>query len=199
MNAAGIFLGPIQACVQLALVCQLPVFHTQQKPHKSPCNTRSCFLRLFACSWCLLGELVNGCHTLFGEDQLQELEDSNRGETLTWRWPCGWSEKLNTWVAMHVRMTHKLDKTRTNAHVDVAGSGVRTVQCLPRNHGCYHWRSRHTLSRYQIQSTFMNFQLRVQILILSSNCINSSSSCMHTLAPRKHDIQRDIYTTRQSQ
>ena len=54
-------------------------------------------------------------------------------------------------------------------------SGVRIV-AVPHNHGCCHWRPRHALSpSNHVPSTIMNFPLLVLILILLSDCINSSS------------------------
>ena len=51
----------------------------------------------------------------------------------------------------------------------------RTRHALSHNHRCCHWRPRHALSRNHIQVTVMNFSLLVPILILLSDCINSSS------------------------
>ena len=76
--------------------------------------------------------------------------------------------------------------------VDVSGSGrwcshravPRNHGCchwcprhaVPRNHRCCHWRPRHALSpSNHVSSTIMNFPLLVPILILLSDCINSSS------------------------
>ena len=47
---------------------------------------------------------------------------------------------------------------------------------VPRNHRCCHWRPRHAWSpSNHVPSTIMNFPLLVPILILLSDCINSSS------------------------
>ena len=47
---------------------------------------------------------------------------------------------------------------------------------VPRNHRCCHWRPRHALSpSNHVPSTIMNFPPLVPILILLSDCINSSS------------------------
>ena len=52
--------------------------------------------------------------------------------------------------------------------------GVRVMQY--HNHRCCHWRPRHALSpNNHVPSTIMNFPLFVPILILLSDCINSSS------------------------
>ena len=63
------------------------------------------------------------------------------------------------------------------AHVGVSGSGHWcSHRAMPRNHVCYHWRPRHAFSpSNHVQSTIMNFPLLVPILILLSDCINSSS------------------------
>ena len=69
----------------------------------------------------------------------------------------------------------------------------RPCRGVPRNHRCCHWHSRCALSPSHRFSTFLNFPLRVQILILLSSCSNSSSLfpvpilCTH-FAPRKHVI-----------
>ena len=61
--------------------------------------------------------------------------------------------------------------------VDVSGSGRWcSHRAVPRNHRCCHWRPRHALSpSNHVQSTIMIFPLLVPILILLSDCINSSS------------------------
>ena len=78
------------------------------------------------------------------------------------------------------------------AHVGVSGSGRWcSHRAVPRNHGCCHWCPRHAVPRNprcchwrprhalspnnHVPSTIMNFSLLVPMLILLSDCINSSS------------------------
>ena len=109
-------------------------------------------------------------------------------------------------IADDVTLCNRRDYAR-HAHVCVSsGSGrwcshravPRNRECchwrprhaVPRNHECCHWRPRHALSRNHVQSTIKNCPLLVPILILLSDCINSSSlfpvAILCTLLHRKN-------------
>ena len=86
--------------------------------------------------------------------------------------------------------------------VGVSGSGRWcSHRAVPRNHRCCDWRPRHALSpRNHVQSTIMNFPLLVPILILLSDCINSSSFflaaifCAHFCTAKTRHLRCGIYT-----
>ena len=126
----------------------------------------------------------------------QKIERENQGEEnarMTMHMKMTWRRKHWAWATVHVCADE--DKTTLTDKRECAltfrGSGCWCTHCeVPRKHRWCHWRSCHGVSRKHRCchwhsrcawspshkfSTFLNFPLRVQILILLSCCSNSSS------------------------
>ena len=123
---------------------------------KFPWDSLSCLGVSFV--ECGEGELVGGVHTLVGgvvqvSRVLLEVEEEDKGRE-------------------EVQEIERESQGEENAQMTIH---MCTHRAVPRNHRCCHWRPRLALSSSHRFSTFKNFPLRVQFLILLSCCINSSS------------------------